>query len=171
MTAATNLEELQRLSKKISGKQSSADSIADAIAEIADAFEGGGGGGITIESAALYPDSNNVVKGGVITLSDGTSINIANVYIANIELQSAAGSTSGTTKITTTNVLGAGNSYRYAVDHTPTKPAIAEDVSAFTAWDGVSDIEVADGSVLTIVEADANNKAVKAGTVSVVAAA
>lgn len=168
MTSATNLEELQRLSQKVTGKESTADSIADALAEIADGYSGGGGGGAAIESAVLYPDSAHYIQGGKIVLSDGTSVAFGSEYIPEFSVTSKAGTEAGTTKLTINNKLGSGNSYRYGIDITPSKPAIGQDMSELTAWDGVSAISVDDSALITVVEVDANNKAVKAGAVSAV---
>lgn len=169
MALTTILEELKKLSKKIKGSDSKATNTAEAIAEIAQAYSGGGGGGgATIESAQLYPDSNNVIKSGEITLSDGSSVEVAVAYIPEFTVTSAEGTESGTTKLTTTNELGSGHSYCYDVDRTPAKPAINEDVSTLTRWDGTSDIAVDDGAMITLVECDGDNKAVKVGTVAAI---
>lgn len=170
MALPTILEELKKLSKKIKGSDSNATNTAEALAEIATAYSGGGGGA-SIESAKLYPDSSNVIRDGVIVLSDGTEVPIEVEYIPTLTVVSAAGSTTGTTHLTVTETLGEGNSYAYATDRSPAKPAIGEDVSSLTTWDGVSDITVDDGVVITLVEKDANSKAVKAGTVDAVVAA
>lgn len=166
MALITILDELKKLSKKIKGSESKATNTAEAIAEIADAYSSGGGtGGATIESANLYPDSNNVIKSGEITLSDGSFVDITLSYIPEFTVTSKAGTEAGSTSLTPANVLGFGNSYCYAVDRTPSKPAIDEDVSSFTSWDGTSDITVDDGTMITLVECNADHKAVKVGTV------
>lgn len=165
MALTTILDELKKLSKKVKGSESNATNTAEAIAEIANAYSGGGAGGVTIESANLYPDSNNVIKSGEIGLSDGSSVEITVSYIPEFTVTSKAGTEAGTTSLTPANELGAGNSYCYAVDRTPSKPAIDEDVSSFTSWDGTSDIAVDDGTMITLVECNADHKAVKVGTV------
>lgn len=171
MALPTILEELKKLSKKIKGSDSKATNTAEALAEITAAYSGGGSGGASIESAKLYPDSSNVIRDGAITMSDGTEVAISVEYIPTLTVVSAAGSTTGTTHLTVTETLGEGNSYVYATDRSPAKPAIGEDVSSLTTWDGTSDITVDDGVVITLVEKDANGKAVKAGTVDAVVAA
>lgn len=170
MALTTILEELKKLSKKIKGSDSKATNTAEALAEITAAYSGGSGGA-SIESAKLYPDSSNIIRDGAITMSDGTEVAITVEYIPTLTVTSAAGSTTGTTHLTVTEALGEGNSYAYATDRSPAKPAIGEDVSSLTAWDGTSDIEMDDGVVITLVEKDANGKAVKAGTVDAVVAA
>ena len=170
MTLPTILDELKKLSKKIKGTDSTATNTAEALAEIATAYSGGSGGA-SIESAALYPDSNNIIRDGIIVLSDGATVPITVEYIPALTVASAAGSTTGTTHLTVTEVLGEGNSYAYTTDRTPAKPAIGEVLTGFTDWDGTSDITVENGVVITRVEKDAAGKAVKAGTCDAVVAA
>lgn len=164
MTAATNLEELQRLSEKVTGKPSTADSIADAIAEIADGYSGSsGGGGATVTGVYLYPDSEDIIQSGKVELSDGTTVEVQIVKITKFTVISSEGSSVNMTSLTVNNTLGSGNSYRYDFNRKPSIPAIGEDVSDLPIWDGVSDIEAEDGSGITVIEADANGKVVKAG--------
>ena len=170
MALPTILDELKKLSKKIKGTDSTATNTAEALAEIATAYSGGSGG-VSIESAALYPDSSNIIRDGKITLSDGTVIDIDVEYIPALTVTSAAGSTTGTTHLTVVEALGEGNSYAYTTGRTPAKPAIGEVLTGFTDWDGTSDITVDDGVVITLVEKDAAGKAVKAGTCDAVVAA
>lgn len=171
MALPTILDELKKLSKKIKGSDSTATNTAEALAEIATAYSGGGGGGgASIESAALYPDSSNIIRDGAIVLSDGTTVPITVECIPALTVTSAAGSTTGTTHLTVVEALGEGNSYAYATDRSPAKPAIGEVLTGFTDWDGTSDITVDDGVVITLVEKDSDNKAVKAGTCDAVVA-
>lgn len=171
MALPTILDELKKLSKKIKGSDSKATNAAEALAEIATAYSGDGGGGASIESAALYPDSSNIIRDGAIVLSDGTTVPITVEYIPALTVTSAAGSTTGTTHLTVTEVLGEGNSYAYTTGRTTVKPAIGEVLTGFTDWDGTSDITVDDGAVITLAEKDAAGKAVKAGTCDAVVAA
>lgn len=171
MAETTNLEELQRLYAKMSGKQSKAENIAEAIAEITSAYKNGGGSGgsgVSVVSAYLYPNSGNMIKDGVINLSDGTTIDIDLMYIPEFDVESSEGSTAGTTKLTTDNVLSSGHSYRYAFDLSPAKPAINEDMSSYEVWDGASDIEAEDGVTISLIEVNEKNKAVKVGITSAV---
>ena len=61
------------------------------------------------------------------------------------------------------------NSYRYKVD--VAVPAIGEDCSSWSKWDGSADIAAANGSTLVVAEVDSNGMAVKAGSVAVTAKA
>lgn len=168
MTQATNLEGLQKLSEKVTGRPSTADSIADAIAEIADGYSSGGGSGsgVTIVSGQLNVDSSKVIKSASLTMSDGSVINMPLASIDKLTLTSQTGTSEGYVKIIVKESLGKGNSYVYGVDISPSKPAKGEVVSELTAWDGSSEIEAFEGSVVTIVEVDKNKLAIKAGTIS-----
>ena len=82
---------------------------------------------------------------------------------------STAGSASGKKKITVTPDKAESNSYRYKVD--VAVPAIGEDCSSWSKWDGSADIAAANGSTLVVAEVDSNGMAVKAGSVAVTAKA
>lgn len=86
-----------------------------------------------------------------------------------LTVSSAAGTTSGTTKLTVTPVAAEGDSYRYMTGaQTPTVGAV---LTNWTAWDGTSDITAATGDILTVAEVDSSGKAVKAGICTVTAKA
>lgn len=86
-----------------------------------------------------------------------------------LTVASTAGSASGKTKITVTPDKAESNSYRYKVD--VAVPAIGEDCSDWSEWDGSADIAAANGSTLVVAEVDSNGMAVKAGSVAVTAKA
>lgn len=86
-----------------------------------------------------------------------------------LTVSSAAGTTSGTTTLTVTPVLTDGDSYRIYLG--AAVPAVGEVLTAWAAWDGVSDITAATGDLLTVAEVDSTNAAVKAGIVAVTAKA
>ena len=86
-----------------------------------------------------------------------------------LTVASTAGSASGKTKITVTPDKAESNSYRYKVD--VAVPAIGEDCSDWSEWDGSADIAAANGSALVVAEVDSNGMAVKAGSVAVTAKA
>ena len=92
-----------------------------------------------------------------------------NAKIGELTVNSVAGtSASGKTKVTVSPSLSAGNSYKYKTASSVTVPEFgAECKSGYTAWDGVSEITATTGSKILIVEVDANNKAVKAGSATV----
>ena len=63
-----------------------------------------------------------------------------------------------------------GNHYVYQVSAEVTLPAAyGEDVSSWTAWNGMSAIQATTGQEIGVVEADASDKAVKAGKATVTA--
>lgn len=92
-----------------------------------------------------------------------------NAKIGELTVTSVAGtSASGKTKVTVSPSLSAGNSYKYKTASSVTVPEFgAECKSGYTAWDGVSEITATTGNKILIVEVDANNKAVKAGSATV----
>lgn len=92
-----------------------------------------------------------------------------NAKIGELTVNSVAGtSASGKTKVTVSPSLSAGNSYKYKTASSVTVPEFgAECKSGYTAWDGVSEITATTGNKIFIVEVDANNKAVKAGSATV----
>lgn len=96
-----------------------------------------------------------------------------NAKIGELTVNYVAGtSASGKTKVTVSPSLSAGNSYKYKTASSVTVPNFgAECKSGYTAWDGVSEITATTGNKILIVEVDANNKAVKAGSATVVSKA
>lgn len=92
-----------------------------------------------------------------------------NAKIGELTVNSVTGtSASGKTKVTVSPSLSAGNSYKYKTASSVTVPEFgAECKSGYTAWDGVSEITATTGNKILIVEVDANNKAVKAGSATV----
>lgn len=92
-----------------------------------------------------------------------------NAKIGELTVNSVAGtSASGKTKVTVSPSLSAGNSYKYKTASSVTVPEFgAECKSGYTAWDGISEITATTGNKILIVEVDANNKAVKAGSATV----
>lgn len=92
-----------------------------------------------------------------------------NAKIGELTVNSVAGtSASGKTKVTVSPSLSTGNSYKYKTASSVTVPEFGADCkSGYTAWDGVSEITATTGNKILIVEVDANNKAVKAGSATV----
>ena len=89
--------------------------------------------------------------------------------IASLTVTSAAGTLSGNTKITVSRTLTAGNSYVYKTASTVTAPALGDDCSTYTDWDGTSDITATTGNKICIVEVDSNKLALKTGIATVTA--
>ena len=81
---------------------------------------------------------------------------------------SAAGDTTGNTKITITESLTEGNSYKYKVSDAEVPVKLGQSVRTWNAWNGTDEITAASGSVITVVECDKSYNAVKAGHITVV---
>ena len=91
--------------------------------------------------------------------------------IGSLTVTSAAGTASGDTKITVSPAKGSGNLYKYRVGKFANNVALNQNVKNWTLWDGTSDITAETGNVITLVECDAEYKAVKVGTATVTAKA
>lgn len=91
------------------------------------------------------------------------------VRASGLTVSSAAGSTTGKTKLTVTPALSDGDTYRYMGG--AQTPAVGAVLTDWTVWDGTSDITAATGDILTVAEVDSANKAVKAGICTVTAKA
>lgn len=85
-----------------------------------------------------------------------------------LTVASAAGTASGTTKITVSPSKATGNLYKYKAAASETAVTYGQNVQGWTAWDGSADITAASGQVITVVEADSSYKALKAGSATVV---
>jgi hypothetical protein len=84
-----------------------------------------------------------------------------------LTVTSVEGSSSGTTKITVTPALTSGNVYMYKTASVVTAPALNDDCTSYTVWNGVSDITATTGNKICIVEVDSSFKAKKVGIATV----
>lgn len=100
----------------------------------------------------------------VISIGEGNTI-------GKLTVTSAAGTLSGGTSITVTPAKATGNSYKYKLGETAAGVVYEQNVQNWSAWDGSSDITATTGQVITVVECDANYKAVKTGSATVTAKA
>lgn len=92
-----------------------------------------------------------------------------NGVLPEITVNSAAGSTSGKTKITTDYTLGTGDSYVYKVtDDVIVVTLGASTASGWTTWDGSADITAATGKIITVAVSN-NSKVAAAGYTTVTA--
>lgn len=90
--------------------------------------------------------------------------------LGTLTVNSAAGSKSGDTKVTITPAkANAGNAYKYKVASSETAVDYGQNVKNWSTWDGESDITVATGKVITVVECDSTYKALSAGHATVTA--
>jgi hypothetical protein len=102
---------------------------------------------------------------GISVISFGGSETLGDLTVA-----SAAGTDSGTTKLTVTPAKGnEGNVYKYKVASSQTTVEYGQNVKNWSAWDGKSDITAATGQVITVVECDSTYKALSAGHATVTA--
>lgn len=91
------------------------------------------------------------------------------IKASGLTISSAAGITTGKTKLTVTPTIGSGNSYRYMSG--AQTPAVGTALTNWPTWDGSSDIAAATGDILTVAEVDGTGAAVKAGICVVTAKA
>lgn len=104
---------------------------------------------------------------GISVISFGGSETLGDLTVA-----SAAGTDSGTTKLTVTPAKGnEGNVYKYKAASSQTTVEYGQNVKNWSAWDGKSDITAATGQVITVVECDSTYKALNAGHATVIAKA
>lgn len=91
----------------------------------------------------------------------------APAVLKDLTVTSAAGTASGTTKITVTPAKASDSVYKYKVADEAQEVTFGQNVKTWSAWDGTSDITAASGKTITVVEADADYKAVGSGAASV----
>jgi hypothetical protein len=99
-----------------------------------------------------------------ITLAKGGSIDPGG-ELGTLTVTSEAGTTSGTTKITVSG-NGSGQLY-YKTSGNAIVINYHDDLSEWTTWNGTSEIEATDGENICIAEADAQNRAIAAGTATI----
>lgn len=95
----------------------------------------------------------------------------ANTALGALALTSVAGTATGDTKIAATGMAVSGTTLGYIVGGKDVDVKTGDAKSAYTAWDGSADITAATGKVITVVEFDGNSRAIKVGSVQVVAKA
>lgn len=101
-----------------------------------------------------------------------TSLIDATPTLGALTVTSSAGTASGDTALSVSPSLTSGNSYKYkAADTTAPTVVYGQNVKNWTTWDGTSDLTVATGKKLTLVECDANYRAQSAGSATVTAKA
>ena len=111
---------------------------------------------IAFSGVVFYPEiTDGIIKGTIDTTPTLDTLTVT----------SAAGSTSGTTKITVTPELAQGHIYKYKIDASAA-PTVTygQNVRNWTAWDGKSDIKATTGHHITVVECDSTYKALASGT-------
>jgi hypothetical protein len=95
-----------------------------------------------------------------------------NETLGALTVTSIAGATTGTTDITVTPALESGHSYMFKTASSVAAPALNDDCStAYTPWNGTSDITAVTGNIIRIVEVDDQYRAKKTGSATVVSKA
>lgn len=89
--------------------------------------------------------------------------------LGTLTVSSVEGTATGDTKVTISPEKTEGNSYKYKVADTDTTVTYGQNVKNWTAWDGSKDITAETGKKITVVECDAEFRAVKAGSATVTA--
>lgn len=89
--------------------------------------------------------------------------------LGTLTVTSAAGTATGDTKVTISPEKAEGNSYKYKVAEAAVEVKYGQNVKNWTAWDGSKDITAETGKKITVVECDAEFRAVKAGSATVTA--
>lgn len=85
--------------------------------------------------------------------------------LGTLTVQSAAGTSSGTTKITVTPAKeNPANVYKYKIGSAAETVVYGQNVKNWSLWDGESDITAANGQTITVVEADGTYQAQKSGS-------
>lgn len=88
--------------------------------------------------------------------------------LGTLTVNSAAGTTSGDTKITVNPAKeNANNVYKYKVGASETAVTYGQNLRNWSTWDGKSDITAANGQKITVVECDGTYKALNAGSATV----
>ena len=101
------------------------------------------------------------VKAGMVVVVDETD------DLDTLTVTSVAGTKVGFTKITVSPEIEEGNSYYYK--ETDAVPEVGSSVLEWTAWNGTDELEIATGTSICVVEADAEGNAVAAGITTVTA--
>lgn len=85
--------------------------------------------------------------------------------LGTLTVQSAAGTASGTTKLTVSpGKENPANVYKYKVGSAAETVVYGQNVKNWSLWDGESDITAANGQTITVVEADGTYQAQKSGS-------
>lgn len=92
--------------------------------------------------------------------------------LGTLTVTSAAGGTSGNTKITVNPAKeNANNVYKYKVATEAVTVGYGQNLRNWTTWDGKADVKATTGQKITVVECDGTYKALNAGSTSVTAKA
>lgn len=90
--------------------------------------------------------------------------------LTTLTVTSSAGSSTGNTAIQVTPALTSGNSYKYKLGSSALNVTFGQDCVLLDDWNGTDEIAATTGQTITVIEVDANNKAVGAGSATVTTA-
>lgn len=106
-------------------------------------------------------EEGKAIKAGMVVVVDETD------DLDTLTVTSVAGTEVGFTKITVSPEIEEGNSYYYK--ETDAVPEVGSSVLEWTKWNGTDELEIATGTSICVVEADAEGNAVAAGITIVTA--
>ena len=90
--------------------------------------------------------------------------------LGTLTVTSAAGSTTGATKLTVSPAKEkATNVYKYKAGTTAPTVTYGQNLRTWSTWDGESDLTIATGQKVTVAECDSTYKALNAGNATVTA--
>lgn len=107
---------------------------------------------------------NDFTENGVVLLLDSSNRQLTSLTVASEE-----GTLAGDTAIEVDPEKGDDESYAYKIGDAAQTVTYGMDVSGWTAWNGTSEITAASGKIITVVTANALNRATGSGYTSVVA--
>lgn len=133
-------------------------------------------GGLSLQTADAEKGKFSVTYTGHYSLNDGDDDVPFDVYIKaglpNMTVVSAAGTSSGKTKLTVSGyTLSGGESYVYKTAASVAVPQAGDTLTAWTSWDGSAEITATSGNDIVVAVVDSNTKAVAGGKATVVSAA
>ena len=98
-------------------------------------------------------------------------LGITDAQVDELTVQSTAGASLGTTKLTVSPELTEGRTYRYKVGGSVQLPVLYQDLTDWAVWDGVSDVPGETGQQVVVAEVDTLGLCMGAGSATVTAQA
>lgn len=126
--------------------------------------------GVTIASAELNLDSNDVIKNGRISMTDGSTVPIELKYVPELSISMTPVTYENPmTTVTISPSLDEGHKYIYRIGngYLPAYLDVVENPNIWKDWDGVSQIDTDGSSSLYILEVDDNYVTYRGGYVRI----
>ena len=126
--------------------------------------------GVTIASAELNLDSNDVIKNGRISMTDGSTVPIELKYVPELSISMTPVTYENPmTTVTISPALDEGHKYIYRIGngYLPAYLDVVENPNIWKDWDGVSQIDTDGSSYLYILEVDDNYVTYRGGYVRI----